>query len=396
MRKTFKIVATILMAVLALSAFACGGSDATLNEWTAPTYASVQKGGSVSVQPVIATDSEGNTYLATVAVKDPSGNDVAVAGNMFAATSEGTYTIIYTVKFGEKNYTKTSMVVVTASSDEGGQGGGGSGSGTVLSGLAVTAGSEQFFGVSGNNVTIKQAVNVSDFKTVEFPISGWTLAKGEMVSITVKNNTSGIVDVKYKVVFSDNSEAYGYPDLAVAAGGTDTYTGKTCHDETGKTPVRIELAIGGNPGTITVTGKLNGSSDGSGSQILGEMVAWDDGSHLSVEGNVVTLKSAIAESNYNGVAFPNITGWTKANGANITIKVANNTSASVKIKYKVTANTGEGYGYPDLEVAAGATGSETYATLTLDQPSATSISQIEIFIITTASSGTLTFTVSMF
>ncbi|MGN0822289.1 MAG: hypothetical protein ACI4NG_00795, partial [Candidatus Gallimonas sp.] len=79
MKKTLRLIATVLIAMLSLTAFASCKDDATLNEWSTPVYAAVQTGGAVTVQPVIATDSEGNTILATATVKDPSGADVAVS-----------------------------------------------------------------------------------------------------------------------------------------------------------------------------------------------------------------------------------------------------------------------------------------------------------------------------
>lgn len=280
------------------------------------------------------------------------------------------------------------------------QGGGQSGTtDAILGALKVVAGSESSFGVSGNTVTVKRATSVDDYQSVGWNLSGWTLAKGQNVSIKVKNNTTGTLTVKYKVVTA-KGEQYGYPDLTIAAGGTDTYTGYTgTENDSAPTAVTaIELFIGStaSSGTFTVEGKLIGSEGaGGGSTALGAMtVTAGSEDYYSVSGNTVTIKKAVAESDYKSVSFV-VTGWNKNDYANVMYSVVNNLNASVTVKYKVTTSTGTGWGYPDLTVAAGASNSNSFKTTTNDQTSATDVTLIEIFFITTGT-GTLTLNVSLF
>ena len=417
MRKLFKVLAALLVGVLCLSAIGCGSNEeATLNAWTAPTFQSIQVGATAVVAPVTVTDTKGNSYMATPTVYDATG--VVAAGfnattYTFTPTAAGTYSVLYSVSFNGKTVSQATAIVVTGSQgggsqgdgEGGGQGGGGSQtSGIALTNLEVVAGSEEFFTVSGSNVTIKQATTADAWKTIGFDIpANWTEATGGKVAITVKNNGTSIVDVKYKVVFSlTNSDdaAYGYPDLAIAGGATKIYSGKTCCNTTGKVPVRIELAIGcTTTGSITVTGELTGA--GSNTGVLGEMVAWGEASDVTVDGNTVTIVRALAESDYKGVAFTGITGWRVGDG--LRIQVTNNTTSQVTLNYKVTTNgtakpswgnVGEGFGGEKMNVAAGASKTTDFETLTYDQTDYTSVSKIEIFI-TAPATGTLTINVSV-
>ena len=74
--------------------------EKTLNEWTPPTYETVNElNTKVDVKPVTVKDSEGTEYVATVLIIDPAGAEVAIENNQFQVTSYGTYTIKYTIVF---------------------------------------------------------------------------------------------------------------------------------------------------------------------------------------------------------------------------------------------------------------------------------------------------------
>ena len=111
----------------------------------------------------------------------------------------------------------------------------------------------KLFSVSGKTVTIKKAVDVDEYKGVKFTVSNWDSAKAANVKVTVKNNTSGNVTIKYKVT-TDDGEGY-HPDLTVAAGDTGTYSGfTTANKYSSATDVTlIELFIGAEAtGTIEI------------------------------------------------------------------------------------------------------------------------------------------------
>ena len=116
----------------------------------------------------------------------------------------------------------------------------------------------ELFSVSGKTLTIKKEVSLDSYKGVKFTVSNWDSAKAANVSVTVKNNTSGNVTIKYKVT-TDVGEGYGYPDLTVAAGATDSYRGitKTDNCSSATDVTLIELFIGAEAtGTIEIDLKL--------------------------------------------------------------------------------------------------------------------------------------------
>ena len=115
---------------------------------------------------------------------------------------------------------------------------------TQLGPMTVTAGAEDYFSVSGNTVTIKQAVAESAYKSLSFTVANWDKANAASVMYTVKNNTSGQVTIKYKVT-TDTGVGWGYPDTVAAAGETKDYTGATVtNDQGGASEVTlIELFI---------------------------------------------------------------------------------------------------------------------------------------------------------
>ena len=134
----------------------------------------------------------------------------------------------------------------------------------ILGALQVMPGSEDNFSVSGNVVTVKNICSADEYKSVGWTLNGWTLADGEMISIRVINNTTGTVSVKYKAV-TDAGEQYGYPDLSIEPGDTDTYTKPTGTDNyaTPSSVSSIELFLGATEanGTITIEATIYGTGN---------------------------------------------------------------------------------------------------------------------------------------
>ena len=402
MMKVKRLSMVILSALFIFAFGACGGnsdSKATLKAWNAPTYQSVTVGSNVYVQNVIANDSEGNIHTATSQVLAPDGSAVEVNNNLFLASTEGTYTIVYTISFNGQNESKTSTIVVTASSsvnpnpNPGGNGGNGGNAGNpsaILGALQVMPGSENYFSVSGNVVTVKNTCAAGDWKTVGWTLNGWTLANGETISIRVTNNTTGTVSVKYKAV-TGKGDQYGYPDLSIAPGASETYTKPTGTDNDAKpsSVSSIELALGSTvaSGTITIEASIYGAggptdTDMGTTSVSAMALAYDDPSHtdlFSVSGKTLTIKKAVSLDSYKGVKFT-VSDWDSVKAANVSVTVKNSTSGNVTIKYKVTTDAGIGWGYPDLTVAAGATDSYSGITKTKDCSSATDVTLIELII----------------
>lgn len=95
--------------------------EKTLNEWTPPTYETVNElNTTVDVKPVTVKDSEGTEYVATVLITDPAGAEVAIENNQFQVTSYGTYTIKYTIVFEGESLVKLALlkVLTTATLDD--------------------------------------------------------------------------------------------------------------------------------------------------------------------------------------------------------------------------------------------------------------------------------------
>lgn len=95
--------------------------EKTLNEWTPPTYETVNElNTKVDVKPVTVKDSEGTEYVATVLIIDPAGAEVAIENNQFQVTSYGTYTIKYTIVFEGESLVKLALlkVLTTATLDD--------------------------------------------------------------------------------------------------------------------------------------------------------------------------------------------------------------------------------------------------------------------------------------
>ena len=91
---------------------------------------------------------------------------------------------------------------------------------------------------------------------------------------------------------------------------------------------------------------------------------------FTVSGNTVSVKKASSEGDYKGVKWE-LSNWSNAKAPEMSIEISNNTSAALTAKYKLVTDKGDCYSYPDFDLAAA------------------SITAIEMYLITTATSGTL-------
>lgn len=112
---------------------------------------------------------------------------------------------------------------------------------------------------------------------------------------------------------------------------------------------------------------------------------------FTVSGNTVSVKKASSEGDYKGVKWE-LSNWSNAKAPKMSIEISNDTGAELKAKYKLVTDKGDCYSYPDFELAAG----ESSAWVTVfsenndfSTKGATSITAIEMYLITTATSGTL-------
>lgn len=116
-----------------------------------------------------------------------------------------------------------------------------------------------------------------------------------------------------------------------------------------------------------------------------------DDDPFTVSGNTVSVKKASSEGDYKGVKWE-LSDWSNAKAPKMSIKISNDTSAALKAKFNLVTDKGDCYSYPDFELAAG----ESSAWVTVfsenndfSTKGATSITAIEMYLITTATSGTL-------
>ena len=112
---------------------------------------------------------------------------------------------------------------------------------------------------------------------------------------------------------------------------------------------------------------------------------------FTVSGNTVSVKKASSEGDYKGVKWE-LSDWSNAKAPKMSIEISNDTGAELKAKFKLVTDKGDCYSYPDFELAAG----ESSAWVTVfsenndfSTKGATSITAIEMYLITTATSGTL-------
>lgn len=112
---------------------------------------------------------------------------------------------------------------------------------------------------------------------------------------------------------------------------------------------------------------------------------------FTVSGNTVSVKKASSESDYKGVKWE-LSDWSNAKAPKMSIKISNNTSAALKAKFKLVTDKEPCYSSPDFELAAGESAPwETVFSDNYDfsRQDVTSITTIELYLITTATSGTL-------
>ena len=112
---------------------------------------------------------------------------------------------------------------------------------------------------------------------------------------------------------------------------------------------------------------------------------------FTVSGNTVSVKKASAENDYKGVKWE-LSDWSNAKAPKMSIEISNNTGAALKAKFKLVTDKGDCYSYPDFELEAGE--SSPWVTVfsennDFSKLGATSITKIELYLITTATSGTL-------
>ena len=438
--KVFSLLVIILMcATFCLSAVTCGlvAADfgkkgqvaaATLLTWNAPSYEDVDQSEKVTLKPLIVKDTEGNEYRASIAVLDPEGDPVAVIGDSFNASIVGQYTVTYTVTFNGVSESKSSTFYAVDpddSNDQGEPGGndqgdpddGGSSSTTEYKAGVMTSigggASDDPFTVSGNTVSVKKASSESDYKGVKWELSNWSNAKAPKMSIEISNNTGAALKAKYKLV-TDKGDCYSYPDFELAAGQSSSWVTVFSENNdfstkgaTSITAIEMYLITTATSGTLSIeltfpgsnAGGNTGDPDDGGSSSTteykaGVMTSIGGGASddpFTVSGNTVSVKKASSESDYKGVKWE-LSNWSNAKAPKMSIEISNNTGAALKAKYKLVTDKGDCYSYPDFELAAGQ--SSSWVTVFSENndfstKGATSITAIEMYLITTATSGTL-------
>ena len=438
--KVFSLLVIILMcATFCLSAVTCGlvAADfgkkgqvaaATLLTWNAPSYEDVDQSEKVTLKPLIVKDTEGNEYRASIAVLDPEGDPVAVIGDSFNASIVGQYTVTYTVTFNGVSESKSSTFYAVDpddSNDQGEPGGndqgdpddGGSSSTTEYKAGVMTSigggASDDPFTVSGNTVSVKKASSEGDYKGVKWELSNWSNAKAPKMSIEISNDTGAALKAKYKLV-TDKGDCYSYPDFELAAGESSAW--ETVFSEnndfstkgaTSITAIELYLITTATSGTLSIeltfpgsnAGGNTGDPDDGGSSSTteykaGVMTSIGGGASddpFTVSGNTVSVKKASSEGDYKGVKWE-LSNWSNAKAPKMSIEISNDTGAALKAKYKLVTDKGDCYSYPDFELAAGESSAwETVFSENNDfsTKGATSITAIELYLITTATSGTL-------
>lgn len=124
---------------------------------------------------------------------------------------------------------------------------------TTVGNLRVKPGSEEYYSVSGNTVTIKKVCSDKGlYKGVTFDISGYDPIKAKYVRVTVTNNSGAELSFMYKAVVN-GVEGYG-DDVSVESGKTVPWTGEALRELDGSlTMVEIFFWGGMLDGTFTVT-----------------------------------------------------------------------------------------------------------------------------------------------
>lgn len=123
---------------------------------------------------------------------------------------------------------------------------------TTVGNLYVVPGSESYYSVSGNTVTINDVCPSKDlYKSVAFNIGNYDPIKAKYVRVTVTNNSGAELGFMYKAVV-DGEEGYG-SDVSVKSGETISWTGEAQCGISGLTRAEIFFWGGTSGGTFTVT-----------------------------------------------------------------------------------------------------------------------------------------------
>lgn len=128
---------------------------------------------------------------------------------------------------------------------------------TTVGNLYVVRGSESFYSVSGNTVTIhtvspsKDAGDNMGYKSVAFEIGNYDPTKAKYVRVTVTNNSDAQLGFMYKAVVGQEA-GYG-SDVSVNSGETVSWTDDARLGITGLTTAEIFFWGGTSEGTFTVT-----------------------------------------------------------------------------------------------------------------------------------------------
>lgn len=167
--------------------------EKTLNEWTPPTYETVNElNTTVDVKPVTVKDSEGTEYVATVLIIDPAGAEVAIENNQFQVTSYGTYTIKYTIVFEGESLVKLALlkVLTTATLDDW--------SAPVYDGSTYEVGDA----VEIIPVSVEDSEDNIYYASVEVLFNGTTVTVAENA---FSPNEAGDYTIRYTVLFNGKS-----------------------------------------------------------------------------------------------------------------------------------------------------------------------------------------------
>lgn len=124
---------------------------------------------------------------------------------------------------------------------------------TTVGDLYVVPGSETYYSVSGNTVTINNVCTEKDlYKSVAFDIGNYDPTKAKYVRVTVTNNSGAKLNFMYKAV-AGGEEGYG-PDVSVNSGETVSWTDEAQYEITGLlTKAEFFFWGGTQGGTFTVT-----------------------------------------------------------------------------------------------------------------------------------------------
>ena len=128
---------------------------------------------------------------------------------------------------------------------------------TTVGKLYVVDGSQSYYSVEGNTVTINQVCqNKTDYKSVAFDIGNYDPIKARYVRVTVTNYSDAELGFAYKAVIDgggQEKDGYG-PDRSVKSGETISWTDDARCGKTGSfTKAEIFFWGGTQGGTFTVT-----------------------------------------------------------------------------------------------------------------------------------------------